>query len=373
MSAAAPTGPPSVAVIAAALQPVLLDLQVFMCSTVLNAVILGIFLSQVVSFFHLFRRDHWGYKALVVGLTILELAYCATITSNLFIMTTDTLSLGPPPSHPAASVYVQKFLIAGVTWVVEGYFTFICVRVAETWLVRGVAVALWVVEFCVFLVWNVLSVIQKSDTMYELYVLRVTGVWSLFAIAAYTSTVLVFNLIVKREFKPETDVLTQFAQVAVGTSGLLALIQFVGAIGTVFRYSNWAFLMGIFLSNLYTVCGGCCVLYNLNHRATLRRGSGQTSLMHSTGHPRSGLTRAGLSGGGGSKWSGSGGGGGGGSAAHITVTMEETREVDWAREGEMETAGLDGRAGRRRNASGRVGKAAGEEEEAEEEALAPIR
>ncbi|GAA5875346.1 hypothetical protein JCM8547_003210 [Rhodosporidiobolus lusitaniae] len=278
------------AAIQAGLQQALSTLKVLCIALALTAVVLGIFLGQVNSYFRLFPKDR--FRWLVVVLLVLELAYLSLFIANTYIGLSHLLE---PPSTglrvTSASIVAQNWLLAAITWVVEGYFTFLTLNVTESWLPRGVACTLWLIEFGTFLAWNVLSTIHRNQMgSYEQYVLRACGIWSLFAVATFTSAVLLYKLIVKRELRPSgVDALTKFATMAIGTSlyvltafppwlgltspsSLLAVNQGIGAVASLIRDSSTARIMGIFLSNFYAGLSAVCVLWNLNHRASLREG-----------------------------------------------------------------------------------------------------
>ncbi|GAA5889487.1 hypothetical protein JCM6882_007048 [Rhodosporidiobolus microsporus] len=324
----------------AALRQLEIEMLHTQCATlVVVSIILGIFLTQVAAYWRSFPRDRLGFKLLVGTLTALELGYFAVLVYNVVTAVDNALEqkIYTPQAVALQAVSLeQNWLLAGIIWCSEGYFCFVTFNVAKSWWIRGVVIALGSLEFATFLALSIGYSVKTDFSAYKQYVLLALGIWCLFAVAAFTSVVLAYHLVVKREIRPTDDVLTKFAKVAIGTSGLLAVTQLFGAVGACLHDSPIGAKMAIFISSFYAVSASVCVLWNLNHRAALRRGSGaSTGAALTTGGGHSKMRSS-------SGWRTSTA-----APARITVTMEETMEEDY---GDME---LDPRERWKRKEEGR--------------------
>ncbi|BGP17562.1 hypothetical protein JCM10213v2_005595 [Rhodosporidiobolus nylandii] len=326
-------------------------LQSFAVTVPVTCAILGVFLSRCVRYFRLFPQDRRRYKGLVLTLLCLELIYAATSIATHYESITHAVHLDPYTPAISAATLVKSWTLAAITWVCEGYFVYLSIKVSLAALslvlllntrapqvtsnraIQLGALLLWIIEFGAFLAWNVLNSITSKSTGYSQFVLWACGVWSLFGIASYTSIVLVYYLVLKREVHAAEDMLTRVCKGALETSGLLAVIQGPGAIGSLFRDNTDMQLvrslplfpasilkrfcrMGLVLASFYATISGVCVLWNLNYRAELRRPA------HTSLHA---LPAAGQHGG---RKSGGSGLLDGAAAAGVQVTMEQP-EMDY--------------------------------------------
>ncbi|GAA5913355.1 hypothetical protein JCM6882_004098 [Rhodosporidiobolus microsporus] len=254
---------PPPAVLAALRQFQLELLQVACITLGAIAVLLGVLLTQVVSYLRLFPRDRLAFKALVAALLVLQVAHFGIFMANTIHHVTDGFNQIPITNYVEPIDIPVKWLVAANSWLCEGYFTYLTIRVVQNWAVRITAVVLYVCSVGAFLGYNITTLIwrQQNNDKEQQYIFLVLGIWGVFAIAAFTSSVLVYNLVVKREIKAVDDVLTS----------ILALSQGISAVFTLFRDSTLSARMAVFLASFYAVSAPVCVLWNLNHRAALRQ------------------------------------------------------------------------------------------------------
>ncbi|GAA6010033.1 hypothetical protein JCM10207_007527 [Rhodosporidiobolus poonsookiae] len=321
------------AAIAALVKFELSVVHTYIAVLVASGAIHGFFLSQVHTYFRTFRQDRRAFRALVFTLLALETGYMASLTAHVYQLVTSVIQQEPYSPIPTNAQLVAEWCLWTATAFAEGYFVYLCVKVSRSWVVRGVAVFFWLGEFSVWLTYNVMYTrvhitgVPMDDT--TSFALVTAGIWSLFAIAGWTSGVLAWDLIIRREVKPDQDVLERFAMTFIGTSLILAILELIGAITSVFRDWTGAYLVSITNTALYVTLAGVSVLYNLNNRAALRRtplpstadGAYGESLLVPSTRKTSGAAN---------KTFGSGGG-----AGSVLVSMEETREEESYRPGEF--------------------------------------
>ncbi|GAA6010031.1 hypothetical protein JCM10207_007526 [Rhodosporidiobolus poonsookiae] len=308
-------------------------LQTTISAQIVLGAIYGYFLSQVHTYFRTFPNDRLGFKVLVVALVVLNTGYAASFTVFLYQEVTRVIRQQAYSIIPSAAyISLEWFLWSGIA-TAELYFVFLCVKVTRSWLVRSVAIFLWLAEVSVWLTYIALLSKEHAtnaptdDETKDMLV--IVGTWCLFGIAAWTSGVLAWDLIYRRDVKPAGDVLGKLARVFLGTSGLLAIIEFVGAMTSLFRHWATGYLISIAYEPVFMATAGCCVVYNLNERAIIRRSSAQTaSLPLPTVREPPGIGQF--------KNASSGiGSGGVGLGSNILVSMVETREEEEYRPGEF--------------------------------------
>ncbi|GAA5889560.1 hypothetical protein JCM6882_007070 [Rhodosporidiobolus microsporus] len=304
------SGPPPPEVLA-----MLHDLQLGLLKThcvtlAFSSLIFGIFVCQVATYWRLFPRDRILFKVLVGLLTVLEVGYFAVLILNVVDFMVNAFEQVPYTPALQAVNLPQSWILCCIVWICEGYFCFLVYKVVQNWWIRGIAIALALFETGAFLGVSIVYCTVGDFSSYKQFVLLAIGVWSLFAISAFTSVVLTYQVFVKREIRATDDVLTN----------LLALSQLAGAIGSLLRNSPANARIGVFLSSFYATSAACCVMWNLNHRAVLRQPGGSTAPSGVSGGSQfsGGSKRPAL------EWRSSAT-----APAQIQVTTEQTREEDY--------------------------------------------
>ncbi|GAA5993380.1 hypothetical protein JCM11641_008431 [Rhodosporidiobolus odoratus] len=207
----------------------------------------------------------------MVATQISAAVFFLTILATTWDDATDAIRLGGlfPPLFGRLHL-IESWIVTFVNALLEAFWTWRACRITASRSLRGLACLTWFTSIGGFLGTSVLATQQYigQEISFE------RSLWVTLVNALLCASIIGYELVWKRrESLLKSTLVSQFAQVALRTSLVAVIIDAIGAISITYSHVTGdgnGLLITYVCARIYQFASLDCILYSLNHRATIR-------------------------------------------------------------------------------------------------------